>query len=339
MVHLLRRAALVLVLLASTSACSHRGAAAVAAQSEKAAAEATFPCAAETTPSGERAAGVKGALAALNETFLQTHAEARAARCAWLAHEGLVMRVSSGLLEARFRGEQVQPPTSTLPAMFHPLKDVSHALLLAALVALDEAPLHKQASLPRALSAIDAVREELAQPDSPARALIAPEHRARQARLLERARSALLAPSAEETRRELAAARPDLDENVRIVASATLRGLHEAVQAVRTRVERIDPSAWSKLLVVVGVVHQARAEALEVRYFERLLGEPMQEGALGERRLVVVEDPGSAAAQHGMLAVHLVDRLGASAVFGDARRLQRDLFSDYLEELDRLLPR
>ena len=89
---------------------------------------------------------------------------------------------------------------------------------------------------------------------------------------------------------------------------------------------------------MIGVAHQARAESLEVQYFERLLREPRKEGALGERRLVVAEAASEPAEQIDLLAAHLVDQLGGRLIFGDKARLQRDVLSDHVGELERLLP-
>jgi hypothetical protein len=51
-----------------------------------------------------------------------------------------------------------------------------------------------------------------------------------------------------------------------------------------------------------------------------------------------VENQPSAADQRGALAAHEVDREHASAIFGDADRLQSDVMADTGGILDRLFP-
>jgi hypothetical protein len=86
-------------------------------------------------------------------------------------------------------------------------------------------------------------------------------------------------------------------------------------------------------------VHQARAREIGIRYFERLLAEPVGEGARNERRLVVAEGMIRGPEQYGLLATHLVDQAGASAIFNDALRLQSDVTADDGGVLDSLLPK
>ncbi|MDB4987987.1 MAG: hypothetical protein JWN04_3165 [Myxococcaceae bacterium] len=313
------------------SACAHQTARPQPAE------KAPF-CSAEEHHSAEGSLGVSGALAALNARFLETHARARQQRCSYLEHDGLVLRYAFGMLEARLHGVVLQPATNVLPAEYHPIKDVTHALFLAALIVSSPDPAEKHRQTPAAVQAIEAVLAELAQPGSLALKLIAPEHVERQRRILLRSKAALLAQDLAAARGELDQAHDDLEQNLSVVATATVRGIHQAVQKVRTDVERRDKSAWGKVLVVIAVAHQARAEALEVQYFERLLHEPMQEGAHGERRMVIAENLEQPEAQYGLLSMHLVDQLGGRLLFEDRARLQRDVLSGHAAELDRLLP-
>src|SRR5262249_47819269 len=111
------------------------------------------------------------------------------------------------------------------------------------------------------------------------------------------------------------------------------------VKAVRRKVEAQDPRAWDSVLVLAVSVHQARARELGVQYFERLLAEPVGEGARNERRLGVCESVFAGAGQDGLLALHLVDQAASADVFGDPLRLQWDALGDPGGALDAVLPR
>lgn len=254
------------------------------------------------------------------------------------------MRYSFGMLEARYKGRPLQErPIDVIPAQYHPLKDVSHAVFSVALL-LREAPGDERTAHARdVLGATEAVLAELGDSKSAATRLIAPEHRDRQIRILRETTSALsdfIDGRLDEPgqRHYFEAVQPDLLENIRVVSAALIRGLHEHVQELRAMVEKQDPSAWDSLIVVVAVVHQARAREIAVRYFERLLGETSGEGASREQRLVIAEERFSGPDQYGLLAAHLVDQTGGADVFGDALRLQRDVLADDGGVLDSLLP-
>ena len=332
-----RVAAFTLVLLVH---CAHREQARLTPNSQK-----TEWCRADRLPSQESKHGVSGALSDLNDQFLEAHARARTEACRQLESERLVIRYSFGMLEARYKGRDLQEHAiNVIPAEYHPLKDVSHAVFAVALL-LREAPGDERTTHAReVLRATEAVLAELADPGSTASRLIAPEHRGRQVRILEQTRSALTQlidgrfddPAA---RREyFDSVEPDLLENIRVVSAALIRGLHEHVQGFREIVEERDPSAWDSVIVVVAVVHQARAREIAVRYFERLLGETAGEGASREQRLVIAEERFSGPDQYGLLAAHLVDQAGGADVFDDSLRLQRDVLADDGGVLDSLLP-
>lgn len=295
-------------------------------------------CASEPHESIDRKLGVDGALAELNELFLSVHASARLRRCRALSREGLVIRYAAGELEARFRGRVLHPTANILPPDYHALKSVAHALFLAAILA-SEGDDVDPGERKQAVAAIEAIERELGDPKSTARRLIPEAHVARQHHILALSRAALGADDGAGARKAIEEATPALQQVLAHVATEQVRALHHAVQAIRAEVEREQPDAWDSLLVVVAVAHQARAESLEVQYFERLLREPRKEGALGERRLVVAEGASEPAAQIDLLAAHLVDQLGGRLIFGDKARLQRDVLSDHVGELERLLPR
>ncbi len=297
-------------------------------------------CTAALTPTSERGAGVTGALAELNEQVRQAHRAARAQGCEQLDGDRLVIRFAFGKLEARWKGEALTPEgLDVFPAEYHPLKDVAHAVLLAALL-FEEGP--GPARDRRVADAIRALQDVVAEIDGAGAAgkLIPAGQLPRQRRVLELTGAALTrfqsgALGDRERREYFAAVRRDLTETMHVVSAALLRNLDREVKAIRARV---DEAAWSSALVLVAAVHQARAREIGAQYFERLLGEPLGEGARNERRLVVSENLFTSADQYGLLATHLVDAAVAAAIFDDPLRLQRDALGDVGDVLDELLP-
>jgi hypothetical protein len=292
-------------------------------------------------PSREGEHGVTGALVALNQAFLSAHAGARQAACAELESERLVIRYAFGKLEARYEGRDLLGgPVDILPPEYHPIKDVSHAVILAALLFRDESSTKFERAR-AVLNALNSASAELDDSTSATTRLIPTAQLPRQKRLLRSTRDALLAFSqghldAAGQRKFFASVRPDLDENIRAVSGAFLRELHHRVQDIRHQVD--DARAWESVLVVVGTSHQARAREIGVQYFERLLAEPVGEGARSERRMIISESIGKASEQYGLLATHLVDQESAALVFEDPLRLQWDVLADDGGALDELLP-
>jgi hypothetical protein len=324
--------------------CAQRDQGQVTPSSAKEPAGAKEWCSAGRLPSQESKHGVSGALSVLNDQFLDAHARARREACRQLESERLVIRYSFGALEARYKGRPLnQEKINVIPAEYHPLKDVSHAVFSVALLGREPAGDERTQHAKQALGATEAVLAELADAKSTASRLIAPEHRDRQVRILGATKGAL--GTLIDGRLDEAARRDyfknveaDLLENIRVVSAALIRGLHEHVQQFRAIVDKEDPSAWDSLIVVVAVVHQARAREIAVRYFERLLGEKAGEGASGEQRLIIAEERFNGRDQYGLLAAHLVDQAGGEDVFGDALRLQQDVLADDGGGLDSLLP-
>ncbi len=276
--------------------------------------------------------GVVGPLADLNGQFLQAHARARAEQCADLEANRVVLRYSFGLLEARFRGQEVTR-TFILPKEYHPVKDVSHSVYLSALLFAEPPGIERNGHVAQALSALDSALAELRDPSSPTAALLPQRFHERELRLLQRTLAAVksfsvanLEPDAQKAYFE--SVRGDLEDNLHDIATASLQALHNAVESTRMKVTKLDPEAWNSVLVVVGVMHQARAREIGIQYFERLLGERMGEGARNERRLIVAEHITVPAEQLGLLSAHLVDEKGATAVFTDPLRLQWDALGD-----------
>lgn len=133
------------------------------------------------------------------------------------------------------------------------------------------------------------------------------------------------------------AIRPDVDANLAAATGALLEGLDAAVREIKAQV---GAEAWSKLVTVITTVHQARARAATIQYFERALGERLTEGALGEQRLVVLEGATQKVTPESIMTAHLVDQRLSSLLFDDPLFLQSDVLGKHAgPHLDRLLPR
>jgi hypothetical protein len=143
------------------------------------------------------------------------------------------------------------------------------------------------------------------------------------------------APGDERLRAYGVATRPHLGANLAEASRVYL----EALDAGVLEMERtVGPRAWADVVVVVATAHQARAREVSVQYFERLLGEHMGEGALGERRLIVTEGPLERAPPRTLVAAHLVDQRLSRLLFDDPYFLQSDVVGKVAaEHLDRLL--
>jgi hypothetical protein len=301
-------------------------------------------CLASELGSEEGKFGVTGALAQLNTQFLAAHARARAEECGRLERQRLVVRYSFGALEARWKGQPLgKEPISVLPTAFHPIKDVSHAVFLAALLFEESAGSHRDQHVADARAAVTAVIDELGAATSTVARMVPADLIERQRRILAATQAALddfAAGTFDDQKQQayFSRVRPEIEENLRVVSGALVRELDRNVRQLRSDVEKVDPRAWDSVVVVVGVSHQARAREIGIQYFERLLAEPVGEGARNERRLVVAESMPGGPEQYGLLAAHLVDREGAERIFGDASRLQWDVLADSGGVLDQLLP-
>ncbi len=300
-------------------------------------------CRADVHQTAEAEFGVKGPLSDLNTEFLEAHARARDEQCTELESKRLVLRYSFGLYEARYMGKEVLR-TFVVPKAYHPVKDVSHAVFLAALLFAEQPGAVRDQHVARTLDALDAALVQMGDASSPTATLLPASLRARQRRILERTRQAVatfsqggLGPDAR--RSYFQSVRGDLIENLRDISAESLRALHAAVETTRRLVSSVNPDAWDSVIVVVGVVHQARAREIGIQYFERLLQEPVGEGARNERRLVVAEQLFQGSEQYGLLATHLVDQAGGVSVFADPLRMQWDVLGDNGAALDALLPR
>ena len=298
-------------------------------------------CLAKELGSQEGKHGVQGAFVKLNKQFLEAHARARGRACDSLAAGRLVVRYSFGTLEARWNG-QIIHKAFILPDAYHPIKDISHAVFLTELLFADPSGAERSSRAKDAVQTMDAVLDEMSS-TSATTALIPAELLPRQQRLLRLTRDAVdkfargELTDAEE-RRYFGGVRDDLIENLRAISAEVVRGLHKEMEVVRSEATKRDPNAWNTLLVVVGVMHQARAREIGIQYFERLLQESVGEGASNERRLVIAENRTLGPDQYGLLSAHLVDQAAAQVIFSDPLRLQWDVLSDDGGALDSLLP-
>lgn len=129
--------------------------------------------------------------------------------------------------------------------------------------------------------------------------------------------------------------RADLTLSLSRASWVLLEALHAAVGEMRARAG----DAWGKTLVLVSTVHQARARETTVQYFERLLGERMAEGALGEGRLIVTEGAHRKGSPERLVAAHLLDARLATLLFGDPLFMQSDLLGKFAgPHVEKLLP-
>lgn len=332
-----------IVVIELTGACAPQVGSATPVGTPKTAAPGTDEwCVAPLRKSKETDHGVSGGLAQLNTLFLEAHADARRAACAALESKGLVIRYAFNSLEARYDGQPLLGGKVNLtPPSYHPIKDVSHAVFLAALLFSETRPNRKR--LESALKAVDTALTEFGDPNSVARQLIPTQLMSQQEELLTKTKKALTAFSDgkldEVSRREyFREVRPLLEANLRTIAGDVLRALHKHVTRIRQEVTTTDPKAWDSVVVVIGIMHQARAREIGVQYFLRLLGEQADEGARSEKRLVIAEGIVKASEQYGALSTHLVDQVGSTLVFEDPQRLQWDVLADDGGVLNQLLP-
>ncbi len=115
------------------------------------------------------------------------------------------------------------------------------------------------------------------------------------------------------------AIRADVDANLAGASGAFPGALDAAVHEMRAEV---GAEAWPRVVAVITTAHQARAREVSVQYFERLLGEHLTEGALGEQRLVVLEGAGQQATAESIMTLHLVDQRVSALLFDDPLFLQ-----------------
>jgi hypothetical protein len=100
-----------------------------------------------------------------------------------------------------------------------------------------------------------------------------------------------------------------------------LAALHQVVESL---LGELTYEEKRTLRVVVVGVHQPRARSLVMQYFQQRLREP--EGA--EERLAYAEGATTEDEALALVGTQRVDRAIATAFFGEAKRLQRDVLGD-----------
>jgi len=143
-------------------------------------------------------------------------------------------------------------------------------------------------------------------------------------------------PSEERIRAYGKSIRADVIANLTAASGVLVDALHAAVNEMKAEV---GPEAWSQLVVLVSTAHQARAREISVQYFERLVGDHMAEGAVGEQRLVVTEGSYKNGVPEARMAAHIVDQRLGVLLFDDPLLMQRDVMGNFVGvHLDRLFP-
>jgi hypothetical protein len=133
------------------------------------------------------------------------------------------------------------------------------------------------------------------------------------------------------------AIRADVFASLAMASGLLLGNLDSAVREMKAEV---GAEAWPTLVAVILTTHQARAREVTVQYFERLLGDHLTEGALGEQRLVVLEGAPKEATAESTMTAHLVDQRLSSLLFDDPLFLQSDVLGKSAGgPLDKMFPR
>jgi len=138
-----------------------------------------------------------------------------------------------------------------------------------------------------------------------------------------------------------------LQDHVRALASHALETAQLAVcieleqlHALLTRWRNdLGEKRWAGMYVVICGAHQPRYREAACQYFGRLLHQAEGSAAEREDRLVYAEGLCDIQAALDLLARHIVDQRASNLLFGDRRRLQKDLLADAANtEVRKLLP-
>ncbi len=128
--------------------------------------------------------------------------------------------------------------------------------------------------------------------------------------------------------------RPSPEERIAFARGMNLRVLDNSAEAVRAQLdgyhrqmlawkERMSPSDWSRLTVVVMGMPLPRKNNTAVQYFARLLGEPGE-----SQRIVYSESVFDETRALDLLATRAVDTQIGIDFFNDPLRMHRDLLGD-----------
>jgi hypothetical protein len=215
-----------------------------------------------------------------------------------------------------------------VPARQLPLKAVSHVplALFGLLSVVGEEPLApaQVETLRRLCDAVDRSLPALAHAD------LSAEQSARLKMILERCRAKA------DAARSLGQFRaPDFNTLADEIRPALLANIHDAARlqidayhAVVTRWRgELGPKRWDQVRVIVMGSQMPRKGNLAVQYFARMLGQAGE-----SQRIVYAESLYEEPRALSLLGTHLIDSATAQALFGDPRRLDRDIFADAARE-------
>ncbi len=213
-----------------------------------------------------------------------------------------------------FRGDHRKAYDIYVPA-FHSIKTLAH--LAVARLAEDDTP---RSDEPRSAH----VREHIRR----ARVAIATNHD------IDRDAASDIERVFDLLERETIEARALGDGLLRLTFHATRAQLGRLDARAKEALQTLTSDEREKLHVVVAGDHQARDRSLGMQYFRKLLREEPGK----EERVVYAEGVTDAKAALLLVGTRRIDRKIALELFGDPRRLQRDILGDATEELLATLP-
>lgn len=270
-------------------------------------------------------------MAQLNDGFRAAYATRREAVLAGLGPA--IAQVEDSLI-LRIDGRRMVGPART--RRYHELKTICHLPLAiqAILDGIDGAsgePARRQLQeLQRRATAVD---------DSLADRGLDPDTLARQRRILGASLAFLagvletgrVAPAALEA--FLRERMPDIRANLEDATRDQLQTMHNTL---RGWVQEMSAEQWSRLQVVVGSSHMARAGNVAAQYFSVVLGDRWegrfeQEDLHADRRVLTAENVADEQGAFALLAMHGFDRRAANSFFGEEGRLGRDVLADAAE--------
>ena len=139
-----------------------------------------------------------------------------------------------------------------------------------------------------------------------------------------------------------------LQKQIRALASSALEtaGLAVCIELEHLHAllgrwrNHLGETRWAGLYAVICGAHQPRYREAACQYFGRLFHQPDGSAAEQEDRLVYAEGLCDVESALDLLARHMVDQRASNLLFGDRRRLQKDLLADAARtELRKLLPK
>jgi hypothetical protein len=116
---------------------------------------------------------------------------------------------------------------------------------------------------------------------------------------------------------------------LRLTEYATELELGALDAATEAALQNMTPEQRERFEVVIAGPHQARDRSLPLQYFQKRFGEAPGE----ERRVAYAESISGPAEARDLVGTRRLDRQIASAFFGNAKRLQRDVLGDAAQQL------